>query len=128
MIYQDMYWDAALFYIAAVFGFLVVMWKLTSYMAWRPLRWWFIWLYLCVVLTPWKAVDPEVYYAPAIIVAAFDFLDLGMASALEVLKPMVNAIILGSASIVFLTIILKVRAMKQAGLRPEGEADMDDAG
>ncbi|MFT7418921.1 MAG: hypothetical protein ACI9PX_000916, partial [Reinekea sp.] len=81
MIYQDLYWNAAVFYLAGVAGFWLVMWKLTRYISWPPLRWWIIWVFLCVVLTPWQGVKPEPYYAPAIIVAAFDFLDLGWDSA-----------------------------------------------
>jgi len=118
MIYQDLYWNAAIFYLVAVVGFWLVMWKLTSYITWPPLRWWFVWVFLCVVLTPWQGRVPEPYYAPAIIVAAFDFLDLGWDSALEILASMINAIILGSGVIVLLAIVLKIQSLKRAQQRP----------
>jgi len=112
MTYQDLYWNAALFYLAGVVGFWLVMWKVTTYIPWRPLRWWLVWLFLCVVLTPWHGIDPEAYIAPAIIVAAFDFLDLGMDSAILVLRPMINALVVGTAVIVALAIALKIKQLK----------------
>jgi hypothetical protein len=118
MIYQDLYWNAAVFYLLGVAGFWLVMWKLTCYIPWPPLRWWFVWVFFCVVLTPWQGIEPEPYYAPVIIVAAFDFLDLGWDSALELLASMINAIILGSGVIVFLAIVLKIQSLKRAQQRP----------
>ncbi|WP_320825035.1 hypothetical protein [Reinekea sp.] len=118
MIYQDLYWNAALFYLVGVAGFWLVMWKLTHYIPWPPLRWWFVWVFLCVVLTPWQGIEPEPYYAPAIIVAAFDFLDLGWDSALQVLASMINAIVLGSGVIVLLAIVLKIQSLKRVQQRP----------
>lgn len=112
MIYQDLYWNAAMFYMAGVIGFWVCMWKITSYLPWRPLRWWLVWLFLCVALTPWQGTEPEVFYAPAIIVAAFDFLDLGMDAALNILTPMLYAIVFGSTVIVLLAVVLKIKQMK----------------
>jgi hypothetical protein len=113
MVYQDLYMKAALFYFAGFLGFWLCIWKITSYLPWRPLRWWITWIYFCVVLTPWQGTDPDIYYAPAIIVAAFDFLDLGMAEALEILRPMGAAMVFGSLVIVLLAIILKIRQLKQ---------------
>jgi Mg2+/citrate symporter len=74
------------------------------------------------VLTPWQGSEPEPYYAPAIIVAAFDFLDLGLSAALTVLDPMIKALIVGSLVIVVFAIVLRIREMKRAGEPEEGEA------
>ncbi|MFT4675546.1 MAG: hypothetical protein ACI9RY_000913 [Reinekea sp.] len=126
MIYQDLYWNAAVFYLAGVAGFWLVMWKLTRYISWPPLRWWIIWVFLCVVLTPWQGVKPEPYYAPAIIVAAFDFLDLGWDSAYTVLVSMINAIVLGSGVIVFLAIVLKIQSLKEAQKRSLASEQTDE--
>ena len=112
MIYQDLYMNAALFYFAGVLGFWLVVWKVTTKLPWRPLRWWLTWLYLCVVLTPWQGSNPEPYYAPAIIVAAFDFLDVGLNQSLAVIKPMISALVYGTAAIVLFAIVLKIRALK----------------
>ena len=128
MIYQDLYWNAAMFYLAGVAGFWLVMWKLTRYISWPPLRWWLVWVFLCVVLTPWQGVEPEPYYAPAIIVAAFDFLDLGWDSAYKVLAAMINAIVLGSGLIVFVAIVLKIQKIKlveRRSLASEDAAEVD---
>jgi len=128
MIYQDLYWNAAMFYLAGVAGFWLVMWKLTRYISWPPLRWWLVWVFLCVVLTPWQGVEPEPYYAPAIIVAAFDFLDLGWDSAYKVLAAMINAIVLGSGLIVFVAIVLKIQNIKlveRRSLASEDAAEVD---
>ena len=128
MIYQDLYWNAAMFYLAGVSGFWLVMWKLTRYISWPPLRWWLVWVFLCVVLTPWQGVEPEPYYAPAIIVAAFDFLDLGWDSAYKVLAAMINAIVLGSGLIVFVAIVLKIQNIKlveRRSLASEDAAEVD---
>jgi hypothetical protein len=128
MIYQDLYWNAAMFYLAGVAGFWLVMWKLTRYISWPPLRWWLVWVFLCVVLTPWQGMEPEPYYAPAIIVAAFDFLDLGWDSAYKVLAAMINAIVLGSGLIVFVAIVLKIQNIKlveRRSLASEDAAEVD---
>jgi|TARA_B110000503_G_scaffold125199_1_gene192532 hypothetical protein len=127
MIYQDLYWNAALFYLAGVAGFWLVMWKLTRYIKWPPLRWWLVWVFLCVVLTPWQGMEPEAYYAPAIIVAAFDFLDLGWDSAYAVLASMINAIVLGSGLIVFVAIVLKIQNIKLAERRSLAFEDAAEA-
>lgn len=127
MIYQDLYWNAAIIYLLGVVGFWIVVWKVGTKLPWRPVRWWLTWLYLCVVLTPWRGTEPEEYYAPAIIVAAFDFLDLGLAPALEVLKPMINALIVGSTVIVGITIVLQIVKMKKNAAiqqEPEPEAEI----
>ncbi|WP_273286017.1 hypothetical protein [Reinekea forsetii] len=127
MIYQDLYWNAAMFYLAGVAGFWLVMWKLTRYISWPPLRWWLVWVFLCVVLTPWQGVEPEPYYAPAIIVAAFDFLDLGWDSAYKVLAAMINAIVLGSGLIVFVAIVLKIQNIKLVERRSLASEDAAEA-
>lgn len=127
MIYQDLYWNAALFYLAGVAGFWLVMWKLTRYISWPPLRWWLLWVFLCVVLTPWQGMEPEPYYAPAIIVAAFDFLDLGWDSAYRVLAAMINAIVLGSGLIVFVAIVRKIQNIKQVERRSLASEDAAEA-
>jgi len=127
MIYQDLYWNAAMFYLAGVAGFWLVMWKLTRYISWPPLRWWLVWVFLCVVLTPWQGVEPEPYYAPAIIVAAFDFLDLGWDSAYKVLAAMINAIVLGSGLILFVAIVLKIQNIKLVERRSLASEDAAEA-
>ncbi|ATX77218.1 MULTISPECIES: hypothetical protein [Reinekea] len=127
MIYQDLYWNAAMFYLAGVAGFWLVMWKLTRYISWPPLRWWLVWVFLCVVLTPWQGMEPEPYYAPAIIVAAFDFLDLGWDSAYKVLAAMINAIVLGSGLIVFVAIVLKIQNIKLVERRSLASEDAAEA-
>jgi len=127
MIYQDLYWNAAMFYLAGVAGFWLVMWKLTRYISWPPLRWWLVWVFLCVLLTPWQGVEPEPYYAPAIIVAAFDFLDLGWDSAYKVLAAMINAIVLGSGLIVFVAIVLKIQNIKLVERRSLASEDAAEA-
>jgi len=123
MIYQDVYWTAAAAYGLGVVGFLLVVWRVGRLLPWRPLRWWLTWLYLCVVLTPWQGTEPEPYLAPAIIVAAFDFLDVGMDASLAILKPMIQALVVGTLVIVLAGIALKIRDMKQYRAEPdEGEA------
>ncbi len=119
MIYQDLYMNSALFYFAGVLGFWLCVWKISTKLPWRPLRWWLTWLYLCVVLTPWQSSGADAYYAPAIIVAAFDFLDVGIQQSLLVLKPMINALVVGTAVIVLLAIVLKIRDMKRVQISPE---------
>lgn len=104
MIYEDLYWTAALVYGLGVIGFWLVLWRLGRLLPWRPLRWWIVWIYLCVVLTPWQGTEPEPYLAPAIIVAAFDFLDVGMTEALKILTPMIQAMVIGTLVIVLLGI------------------------
>lgn len=112
MIYQDLYWNAALAYGAAALGFAVVVWKVGTKLPWRPLGWWLMWLYLCVIFTPWQGTDPEVYYAPVIIVAAFDFLDVGIAPTLALLQPMFAALIVGTLVIVIAAIVARVRQLR----------------
>ena len=112
MIYQDLYWNAAWIYLLAVIGFWLVVWKIGTKIPYQPLRWWLTWIYLCVVLTPWQGTDPQVYYAPAVIVGAFDFLDAGASAALAIVKPMLQAMVVGTTLIVFAAIALQVRAMK----------------
>jgi len=123
MIYQDLYMNAALFYFAGVLGFWLVVWRVSTKLPWRPLRWWLTWLYLCVVLTPWQGSEPEAYYAPAIIVGAFDFLDVGLTQTLQVLQPMINALIVGTAGIVLLAVVLKIRDLKNAKVTSEPAED-----
>lgn len=121
MIYEDLYWTAATIYGLGVIGFWLVIWRFGRLLPWRPARWWLSWVYLCVVLTPWQATEPEPYIAPAIIVGAFDFLDVGISGALGVLMPMIQAILVGTLVIVMVTIGLRMRAMKAY----QGEADGD---
>ncbi|MCH8530211.1 MAG: hypothetical protein LAT65_05100 [Saccharospirillum sp.] len=112
MIYEDLYWTAALMYGLGVIGFWLVLWRLGRLLPWRPLRWWIIWIYLCIVLTPWQGTDPEPYLAPAIIVAAFDFLDVGLSEALAILTPMIQAMVIGTLVIVLLGIGLTLARLK----------------
>ncbi len=121
MIYEDVYWTFAAAYGLGVVGFLLVMWRIGRLFPWRPLRWWLIWVYLCVVLTPWQGTEPEPYLAPAIIVAAFDFLDVGLQASLAILKPMIQALVVGTLVIVLTGIALKIRDMKRYRGEP-GEA------
>lgn len=113
MIYEELYRNAAIVYLLGVLGFWLVVWKVGTKIRWRPLRWWLTWLYLCVVLTPWQSAEPDAYIAPVIIVAAFDFLDLGLSSALTLLQPMIMALAVGTVIIVFAAIVLQIRRMKQ---------------
>lgn len=123
MIYQDVYWTAATAYGLGVVGFLLVVWRVGRLFPWRPLRWWLTWLYLCVVLTPWQGTEPEPYIAPAIIVAAFDFLDVGLQASLTILKPMIQALVVGTLAIVLIGIALKIRDMKRfQAQHDDGEA------
>lgn len=121
MIYEDVYWTAAIIYALGVVGFWLVVWRIGKWLPWRPLCWWLHWLYLCVVLTPWQAAEPEPYYAPAIIVGAFDFLDVGIRGSLGALMPMIQAILVGTLVIVLVSIGLRMRAMKAY----QGEASGD---
>jgi hypothetical protein len=127
MVYQDLYWNSGLIYLAGVLGFSLVIWKLGTKIPWRPLRWWLSWIYLCVVLTPWKGSEPEEYYAPAIIVAAFDFLDEGLTLAMVALKPMVSAIVVGSAVIVFIAIAMRIKAMRSSTDRTDDSTEHEGA-
>lgn len=123
MVYEELYWNAAIAYGLGALGFLLVMIRATRFVKWRPLRVWFIWMYLCLVLTPWQGQEPEPYYAPAIIVAAFDFLDLGLTSALKILEPMIQAWILGSAVIVVFAVILLIRNLRSRESAAEAESE-----
>ncbi|MEX2319721.1 MAG: hypothetical protein WD668_00115, partial [Saccharospirillum sp.] len=58
------------------------------------------------------------YYAPAIIVAAFDFMDVGLQASLNVLMPMLQAMVVGTLVIVVVGIVLRLRSMKQADEAP----------
>lgn len=118
MIYQDVYWTAAAAYGLGVIGFWLVVWRIGRFLPWRPLRWWITWIYLCVVLTPWQGTEPEPYYAPAIIVAAFDFMDVGLQASLNILMPMLQAMVVGTLVIVVVGIVLRLRSMKQADETP----------
>ena len=122
MVYQDLYWNAALVYFAGALGFFIVMLKLTSGIKWLPLRLWFLWVYLCLVLTPWQGTDPEVYFAPAIIVAAFDFLDLGINSILVLLRPMINSIVFGTMFLVVFGIYLKLKSIRRLEAESQNRA------
>lgn len=113
MIYEDVYWTAAAIYGLGVVGFWLVVWRIGRLFPWRPLRWWLTWVYLCVVLTPWQGTEPEPYLAPAIIVAAFEFMDLGMQAALAVVKPMIQALIGGTLVIVLTGITMKLMEMRR---------------
>lgn len=113
MIYEDVYWTAAAIYGLGVVGFWLVVWRIGRLFPWRPLRWWLTWVYLCVVLTPWQGTEPEPYLAPAIIVAAFEFMDLGMQAALAVVKPMIQALIGGTLVIVLTGITMKLVEMRR---------------
>ncbi|MFG1496682.1 hypothetical protein ABMA57_08610 [Saccharospirillum sp. HFRX-1] len=123
MIYEDLYWTAATIYGLGVVGFWVVIWRFGRLLPWRPLRWWLTWLYLCVVLTPWQATEPEPYYAPAIIVGAFDFLDVGVGGSLQVLMPMIQAILVGTLVIVLVSIGMRMRAMKAYEKQASGDGE-----
>jgi len=114
MIYQDVYWTAAAVYGLAVMGFWLLLWRISTFLAWRPLRWWITWIYLCIVLTPWQGTEPEPYYAPAIIVAVFDFMDVGPQASLTIVMPMLQAMVIGTLVIVIAGILLRLRAMKHA--------------
>lgn len=113
MIYEDVYWTAAAMYGLGVVGFWLVVWRIGRLFPWRPLRWWLTWVYLCVVLTPWQGTEPEPFLAPAIIVAAFEFMDLGMQAALVVVKPMIQALIGGTLVIVLTGITMKLVEMRR---------------
>jgi hypothetical protein len=123
MIYQDIYWTAAALYGLGVLGFWLVIWRVGRFLPWRPLRWWITWIYLCIVLTPWQGTEPEPYYAPAIIVAAFDFMDVGPQASLNIIMPMVQAMVVGTLGIVILGIALRLRSMK----RSDRESQQDPA-
>ncbi|MEX2333426.1 MAG: hypothetical protein WD600_04155, partial [Pseudohongiella sp.] len=58
------------------------------------------------------------YYAPAIIVAAFDFMDVGLQASLNILMPMLQAMVVGTLVIVVVGIVLRLRTMKQADETP----------
>lgn len=123
MVYQDMYWAAAAIYGLGVLGFWLVVWRVGRLFPWRPLRWWLTWVYLCVVLTPWQGTEPVSYWAPAIIVAAFDFMDVGPNAALAILMPMIQALVIGTLVIVLVGIALKLRDLKRYRIEHgEGEA------
>lgn len=121
MIYEELYNTAAIVYLFGVLGFWLVVWKVGTKIPWRPVRWWLTWLYLCVVLTPWQGSEPVPYIAPVIIVAAFDFLDLGMADALLLLTPMLYAIVGGTAVIILIATIMKVVQMNRREDLPHEE-------
>lgn len=115
MIYEELYRNAAIIYLLGVLGFWLVVWKVGTKVPWRPLRWWLTLLYFCVVLTPWQGSEPETYYAPVIIVAAFDFLDLGMTESLALLKPMMTALAVGTVAILVAAVALRFRRKTRPG-------------
>ncbi|TXR53284.1 hypothetical protein FME95_01550 [Reinekea thalattae] len=113
--------NAAIIYMIAFLGFWLCLWRAVSYLPWRLVRWWIHWVYLCVVLTPWKGTEPEIFYAPAIIVGAFDFLDVGPTGAMKALLPMIAALVGGSLFLVLVAIVGRHLRMKKAGQQSEQE-------
>ena len=48
---------------------------------------------LAILAVPWRGTDPEVYYAPVVIVGAFAFMDTGLNDALLELQPLLAVIL-----------------------------------
>lgn len=52
---------------------------------------------LAVLVVPWQGTEPEVYYAPVVIVGAFAFMDTGLNDALLTLQPLLAVILVIAA-------------------------------
>lgn len=71
----------------------VLLWIGFRYVPSKNLRWFLRATTAAVLIVPWRGTDPEVYYAPLIIVGAFAFMDTGLNDALLELQPLLAVIL-----------------------------------
>lgn len=71
----------------------VLLWIGFRYVPSRNLRWFLRATTAAILIVPWRGTDPEVYYAPVIIVGAFAFMDTGLNDALLELQPLLAVIL-----------------------------------
>lgn len=71
----------------------VLLWIGYRYVPSNNLRWFLRATTAAILIVPWKGTDPEVYYAPVIIVGAFAFMDTGLNDALLALQPLLAVIL-----------------------------------
>lgn len=71
----------------------ILLWMAFRYVPSRNFRWFLRATTAAILVVPWQGTDPEVYYAPVIIVGAFAFMDTGLNDALETLQPLLAVIL-----------------------------------
>lgn len=124
LIYFESYYLAWGIYLIAGAGVLLAWWQVVKLFKRIELRLLWMALMAIVIFTPWHASEPVPFFAPAVIVAAFDFLDgldRGLFAALMIvlnrLLPMILAILLVSIAAVVAMLIRKETPQPPA--RPE---------
>ena len=71
----------------------VLLWMGFRFVPSTNLRWFLRATTLAILVVPWQGTEPEVYYAPVIIVGAFAFMDTGLNEALLTLQPLLAVIL-----------------------------------
>ncbi|TGG95549.1 hypothetical protein E4656_03790 [Natronospirillum operosum] len=71
----------------------VLLWLGIRWMPGRNMRFFLRATLLAILVVPWRGEDPEVYFAPVIIVGAFAFMDTGPSAALLELQPLLAVIL-----------------------------------
>ncbi|MCH8550614.1 MAG: hypothetical protein LAT62_01680 [Natronospirillum sp.] len=71
----------------------VLLWIGIRWVPGRNMRFFLRATILAILVVPWQGTDPEVYYAPVIIVGAFAFMDTGLNDALLELQQLLAVIL-----------------------------------
>lgn len=71
----------------------VLLWLGIRWIPGRNMRFFLRATLLAILVVPWRGEDPEVYFAPVIIVGAFAFMDTGLSAALLELRPLLAVIL-----------------------------------
>ncbi|MEX0584284.1 MAG: hypothetical protein WEB07_00870, partial [Natronospirillum sp.] len=104
----------------------VLLWIGFRYVPARNLRWFLRSSTAAVLIVPWRGTEPEEYFAPAIIVGAFAFMDTGLTAALAELE-LLLAVILVLAVITLIKEIIEFgwrwRSRSAAPKQEHGQTD-----